>query len=38
MSEKVFGDIADIPVGSAFTSRRALSAAGVHRRFQSGIG
>jgi len=32
-----FGEIADVPVGSLFDSRRALYDAGVHRQLQAGI-
>ena len=32
-----FGDLPEIPVGTPFTSRRALLDAGVHRQLQAGI-
>jgi hypothetical protein len=32
-----FGELPEVPVGTPFTSRRALFDAGVHRQLQAGI-
>ena len=37
MSDRVFGEIPGIPIGSTFASREDLSRAGVHRPTQAGI-
>ena len=37
MSDRVFGEISGVPVGTVFASRKELSRAGVHRPTQAGI-